>query len=98
LFGKDPANVWLGELAAGVLRERASRPGGEGGLVARRHELPVSVTCAPVFDRAGGARGAVVVLHDLSMQQTLEATTRRVDRLAAPGARGGGPGPEDQKP
>jgi two-component system nitrogen regulation sensor histidine kinase GlnL len=85
LFGSAPANAWLGELAAGVLRERATRRRSEGVLVARRHEVPVSVTCTPAFDRTGGARGAVVVLHDLSMQQTLEATTRRVDRLAALG-------------
>ena len=85
LFGAHPANAWLGELARGVLRERVARRRSEGALASRTGELPVSAACAPVFDRDGGVRGAVLVLHDLSMQRTLEATTRRADRLAALG-------------
>src|SRR5439155_2216293 len=42
--------------------------------------------CAPVVDTDGVLRGAVLVLRDLGLQQTLEATTRRADRLASLGA------------
>jgi two-component system nitrogen regulation sensor histidine kinase GlnL len=85
LFGASPRNAWLGELAAGVLRDGAARRRSEGTLTSRRGELPVSVACAPVLDGDGGVRGAVLVVHDLTMQRTLEATTRRAERLAALG-------------
>lgn len=85
LFGTDDANAWLTELARGVLHDRTARRRSEGTLARRAGDLPVSAACAPVFDGDGGVRGAVLVLHDLTMQRTLEATTRRADRLAALG-------------
>src|SRR5438552_15281630 len=72
-------------MARGRLVEGAARRRGEGVLAARGHEVPVSAACAPVVDTEGRARGAVLVLHDLTLQHTLEATTRRADRLAALG-------------
>ena len=82
LFRTSP---WVGEMARGTLVEGAARRRGEGMLATRGHEVPVSAACAPVVDAEGRARGAVLVLHDLTLQHTLEATTRRADRLAALG-------------
>jgi two-component system nitrogen regulation sensor histidine kinase GlnL len=78
-------NPWLGDLVRGALTEPATRRRGEGTLFAQGREVPVSATCAPVVDAGGGALGAVLVLHDLTLQRTLEATTRRADQLAALG-------------
>jgi two-component system nitrogen regulation sensor histidine kinase GlnL len=85
LFSDLPANAWLGELATGVLRDGVARRRSEGTLVSRRTELPASAACAPVFVGDGTVRGAVLVLHDLTLQRALEATTRRADRLAGLG-------------
>ena len=82
LFRGSP---WVGDMARGTLAEGAARRRGEGHLVSGRRDVPVSATCAPILDAAGGARGAVLVLHDLTLQQALEATTRRADRLGALG-------------
>src|SRR5439155_917270 len=82
-LGASRRNDWLGELARGTLREGAARRHGEGILVSRSGEAPVSAACAPVFDGDGGLSGVVLVLHDLSLQRTLEATASRADRLAA---------------
>ena len=48
--------------------------------------MPVSAAVRPLLDAGGGVRGAVLVLHDLTLQHALEAATRRADRLAALGA------------
>jgi two-component system nitrogen regulation sensor histidine kinase GlnL len=82
LFRASPC---VGEMARGTLVEGAARRRGEGTLAARGHAVPVSAACAPVVDTEGRAYGAVLVLHDLTLQRTLEATTRRADRLAALG-------------
>ena len=84
-LGASHRNGWLGELARGTLREGAARRHGEGTLVSRSGETPVSAACAPVFDGDGEFSGAVLVLHDLSLQRTLEATASRADRLATLG-------------
>jgi len=83
LFRTSP---WIGELARSTLAEGAARRRGEGPLASRRGDVPVSAACAPLFDGNGIARGAVLVLHDLTLQQALEVTTRRADRLAGLGA------------
>ncbi len=82
LFHRNP---WLGDLARETLSEGAARRRSEGTLSSRVGEVAVSAACAPVLDEQGGTRGAVLVLHDLTLQQTLEVTTRRADRLAALG-------------
>jgi two-component system, NtrC family, nitrogen regulation sensor histidine kinase GlnL len=79
------ASPWIGEMARGTLGEGAARRRSEGTLARGRSDVPVAAACAPWIDADGGLRGAVLVLHDLSLQQSLEATTRRADRLAALG-------------
>jgi two-component system, NtrC family, nitrogen regulation sensor histidine kinase GlnL len=84
LFRMSP---WIGEAARGTLEAGVARRRNEGPLFSHGHEIPVRAACAPLFDDALGAvRGAVIVLNDLSMQRTLEAATRRADRLTALGA------------
>ncbi|MFN8545598.1 MAG: ATP-binding protein [Candidatus Binatia bacterium] len=85
LFGVRPENRWIGELAHTTLSEGVTRRSLAGLLLRRGEELPVSAACAPVHDPSGGRSGAVVVLHDLSLQRTLEAAAARADRLAALG-------------
>jgi two-component system nitrogen regulation sensor histidine kinase GlnL len=75
----------VGELAAATLREAAPCRRAEGALATRHRDVAVGIACAPVVGADGAVRGAVVVLHDLTLQRTLDATTRRADRLAALG-------------
>ena len=46
----------------------------------------MSASCAPVHDEQGELRGAVLVLHDLTLERALDTTTRRADHLAALGS------------
>jgi two-component system nitrogen regulation sensor histidine kinase GlnL len=82
LFHHSP---WLTAMARATLEDGAAGQRGEGALVCGRREVPVSAACAPVLGAEGDARGAVLVLHDLTLKHSLEATTRRADRLAALG-------------
>ena len=85
LFGDRSANAWLAELALSTLEQGLARRRGEDRLRARGHEVPVSAACAPVHDEQGELRGAVLVLHDLTLERALDTTTRRADQLAALG-------------
>ena len=79
-------NPWVIDMVHGTLGEGAARRRGEGRLLSPRREVDVSVACTPVLDDSqGGVRGAVLVLHDLTLQRTLETATRRADRLATLG-------------
>ncbi|HLK11140.1 MAG TPA: ATP-binding protein [Candidatus Binatia bacterium] len=86
LLGANPANAWVGDLVRGTLAEGLARRRSEGLLAAREGEAPVSAACAPVHDGEGMLVGAVLVLHDLGLQRTLEAAAAHADRLAALGA------------
>jgi len=85
LVGGRAANAWLAELACATLREGVARRRSEDRLRARGQEVSVSAACAPVHDEQGVLRGAVLVLHDLTLERALDTTTRRADRLAAMG-------------
>ena len=80
-----PAAPWVAEMVRGALGEGAARRRGEGTLRTRGQDVPLRAACAPVVDADGAARGAVLVLHDLTLQRTLDATTRRAERLGALG-------------
>ena len=86
LFGGRTANAWLAELALSTLEQGLARRRGEDRLRARGHEVSVSASCAPVHDEQGELRGAVLVLHDLTLELALDTTTRRADQLAALGS------------
>ena len=86
LFGGRTANAWLAELALSTLEQGLARRRGEDRLRARGHEVSVSASCAPVHDQQGELRGAVLVLHDLTLERALDTTTRRADQLAALGS------------
>jgi two-component system nitrogen regulation sensor histidine kinase GlnL len=85
LVAGRPANAWLAELARATLLEGLARRRSEDRLRARGQEVSVSAACAPVHDEQGVLRGAVLVLHDLTLERALDTTTRRADRLAAMG-------------
>ncbi|HZS33066.1 MAG TPA: ATP-binding protein [Methylomirabilota bacterium] len=71
---------------AETVRLAEGRAEAESELVtAEGRAMPVSVLTAPVRDAAGGLRGAVAVLRDLSRLKALEAEVRRGERLAALG-------------
>lgn len=78
-------NAWVAELARATLQEGLARRRSEDRLRARGQDVAVSAACAPVHDEAGVLRGAVLVLHDLTLERALDSTTRRADRLAALG-------------
>lgn len=86
LFGGRTENAWLAELALSTLEQGLARRRGEDRLRARGHEVSVSASCAPVHDEQGELRGAVLVLHDLTLERALDTTTRRADQLAALGS------------
>jgi two-component system, NtrC family, nitrogen regulation sensor histidine kinase GlnL len=79
-------STWVAEMVRGTLAEGTARRRGEGRLSSPRREVDVSAACTPVLDATEAlVRGAVLVLHDLTLQRTLETTTRRADRLATLG-------------
>jgi len=79
------AFLWPAELVQGTIHEGVARRRAEGLVASRGGTLEVSAACAPVHDANGGLAGAVLVLRDLTLQRTLEATGRRVERLSALG-------------
>ncbi len=85
LLASRPSQAWLGEISALTLHEGVARRRSEGVLRSRAGEVRVSAAGAPVHDAQGVLRGAVLVLHDLTLERTLDVTTQRADRLAALG-------------
>jgi len=75
----------MAELARATLQEGLARRRSEDRLCARGQEVSVSAACAPIHDEQGVVRGAVLVLHDLTLERALDSTTRRADRLVALG-------------
>jgi PAS domain S-box-containing protein len=93
-----PTNAWLAELAQATLREGLARRRSEDRLRARGEEVAVSAASAPIHDEQGVVRGAVLVLHDLTLERALDATTRRADRLVALGTVASRPRARDRNP
>lgn len=85
VLATHPANGWLAELIHDALREGAARRQREGVLVVRRSDVPIRAACAPVLATDGTVSGAVLVLEDLTLQQSIEVANRRADRLGALG-------------
>jgi two-component system nitrogen regulation sensor histidine kinase GlnL len=82
LFRTTP---WLREMTQETLTGGAAHRRREGVLAARHRETTIGAACAPLVAEDGVVRGAVLVLHDLTLHRALDETTRRADRLAALG-------------
>jgi two-component system nitrogen regulation sensor histidine kinase GlnL len=85
LVANQPSNGWLAELARATLLEGVARRRAEDRLRVRGRDVLVSTASSPVHDEAGIRRGAVIVLHDLTLEQQLDTTTRRAERFASLG-------------
>jgi two-component system nitrogen regulation sensor histidine kinase GlnL len=86
LFPPDGANAWLVPIVTATLGQGVVQHRAEAALVRRGKRVLVSATCGPMHDRTGSVRGAVLVLHDLTLERTLDETTRRAERLTAFGS------------
>jgi two-component system nitrogen regulation sensor histidine kinase GlnL len=82
-FGTRPTNRWIGELVDATLREPVTHRRTEERIWAAGAEVVVSAACAPILDAEGALLGAVLVLHDLTLQHTIETATRHAERLTA---------------
>jgi two-component system nitrogen regulation sensor histidine kinase GlnL len=83
LFPTEGANGWLLPIVTGALADGTAQRRTEAVLVRHGKRVLVSATCGPMHDRAGTVRGAVLVLHDLTLERTIDETTRRAERLTA---------------
>ena len=79
-------SAWLGGLATKTLRDGRIHRHGDGTWTTQGRTTPISGVCAPVHDAGGTLWGAVLVLHDLTLERRLDEATRRADRLSALGA------------
>ena len=82
-FGVRPINRWLVELIDATRREAVTHRRAEETLWSLGQAIVVSAACAPILDAHGTVGGAVLVLHDLTLQHTIETATRHAERLAA---------------
>jgi len=84
-FGARDHNRWLVDMVDATLREAVTHRRSQETLRGPTHELLVGAACAPILDPGGAVRGAVLILHDLTLQHTLEGATRHAERLSALG-------------
>jgi two-component system nitrogen regulation sensor histidine kinase GlnL len=82
-FGTRHTNHWIADLVEDTLREAVTHRRAEEQLWSSGHDVVVSAACAPILDADGGLHGAVLVLHDLTLQHAIENAARRTERLAA---------------
>lgn len=82
-FGTRHTNHWVADLVGDTLREAVTHRRSEEQLWSSGRDVVVSAACAPILDAGGALRGAVLVLHDLTLQHAIENATRRTERLAA---------------
>jgi two-component system nitrogen regulation sensor histidine kinase GlnL len=82
-FGPRATNRWIVDLVHATLREGVTHRRSEEILWSSGHEVVVGAACAPILDPTGALRGAVLVLHDLTLQRAVDTASRQADRLAA---------------
>lgn len=82
-FASRPTNRWIGELVDATLREAVTHRRTEEPLWSAGREMVVGAACAPILDPEGVLRGAVLVLHDLTLKRAIETADRQAERLAA---------------
>jgi two-component system nitrogen regulation sensor histidine kinase GlnL len=85
LMASRPTQAWLAEIGRTALGTGVARRRSEGILRSRTGEVRVSAAGSPVHDAQGVLRGAVIILHDLTLERALDATTQRAERLSAMG-------------
>jgi two-component system nitrogen regulation sensor histidine kinase GlnL len=78
-----PTHGWVVELVAATLRHSVTHRRTEETLHRTGHDVVVSAACAPILDASGTPRGAVVVLHDHTLQHTIESANRHAERLTS---------------
>jgi two-component system nitrogen regulation sensor histidine kinase GlnL len=86
VFPIDGANAWLVSIVRTTLATGTMQRRPEGTLVRRGKPVLVAATCGPMHDRSGTVRGAVLVLHDLTLERSLDETVRRAEHLTAFGS------------
>lgn len=72
----------IGEMSRRVLAHGQSEARSEESLTRGRRQLPVRITCLPLWDREDRASGVALVIHDLGYQRMLEESARRNESLA----------------
>ena len=87
VIGRTCAQVFSQSPAIGQLVERVRHSGqneshGEEILQWRARDLPVRLTCWPIWDVHDHIRGTALVIHDLTYQKKLEEAARRNESLA----------------
>jgi two-component system nitrogen regulation sensor histidine kinase GlnL len=82
-FGTRPTNRWMIDLVDATLREAVTHRRSEECLWSAGREVLVGAACAPVLDPSGALRGAVLVLHDVTLRRAIETASRQAERLAA---------------
>ena len=82
-FSARHTNHWVGELIDATLRESVTHRRAEERLWGSGNDVVVSAACAPILDPNGTLGGAVLVLHDLTLQHAIGSAARHAERLAA---------------
>ena len=75
------ATPLIGEMVDRVIRLGQSESRTDEDLTRGRRQVPVRVSCAPLWER-DRVSGAALVIHDLGYQRTLEDSARRHESLA----------------
>ena len=83
VFAETPL---ISEMVQRVQAQGQGESRGEEHLIRRDRRLPIRVTCLPLWDERDAVSGAVLVIHDLGYQKTLEQAARRNESLARLGA------------
>lgn len=79
IFGTTPV---IGEILRRTREVGQSQARSEERLVSGRREIPVRMSCSPVWGRGGHLDGFALILQDLSYQRKLEDEARRNENLA----------------
>jgi two-component system nitrogen regulation sensor histidine kinase GlnL len=76
-----PTHRWIVDLVGATLRQSVTHRRTEETLHRAGQDVVVSAACAPILDASGTPRGAVLVLHDHTLQHTIESANRHAERL-----------------
>jgi len=77
-----PDTPVLREMFDRARKSRQSETRGEEEWALRRKQVPVRITCVPIWDDVGEVAGAALVVQDISRQKALEEAARQNENLA----------------